>query len=71
MMADEKQFAFLGVYSGEHVLREAPVVVGNLTIAQTTGFDLGIVWYGELVEEIIEQGVSLSQALSGKRPRMS
>ena len=71
MMADEKQFAFLGVYSGEHVLREAPVVVGNLTIAQTTGFDLGIVWYGELVEEIIEQGVSLSQALSGERPRMS
>ena len=63
MMANEKQFAFLGVYSGEHILREAPVVVGNLTIAQTTGFDLGIVWYGELVEEIIEKGVTLSRAL--------
>ena len=68
MMANEKQFAFLGVYSGEHIFREAPVVVGNLTIAQTTGFDLGIVWYAELVEEIIDKGVTLSRSLTLREP---
>lgn len=71
MMANEKQFAFLGVYSGEHIFRETPVVVGNLTIAQTTGFDLGIVWYAELVEEIIDKGVTLSQTLTRRQPSMS
>ena len=32
MLASEKQFAFLGVYSGEPKLQETPVVVGDLTI---------------------------------------
>ena len=64
MSASEKQFAFLGVYSGEPKLRETPVVVGDLTITQSSGFDLGIVWYADLVEEIIDSGIPLSQALT-------
>ncbi len=63
MMANEKQFAFLGIYSAEATLQEAPVVIGDLTITQTSGFDLGLVWYAELVEEIIDSGIPLSQAL--------
>ena len=63
MTANEKQFAFLGIFSAEATFQEAPVVVGDLTITQTSGFDLGLVWYAELVEEIIDKGVPLSQAL--------
>ena len=63
MTANEKQFAFLGIFSAEATFQEAPVVIGDLTITQTSGFDLGLVWYAELVEEIIDKGVSLSQAL--------
>ena len=63
MSASEKQFAFLGVYSGEPRFREAPVVIGDLTITQSSGFDLGIVWYADLVEEVIDVGIPLSQAL--------
>ncbi len=63
MLSAEKQFAFLGIYSGEPTYEEAPVMIGDLTITQRSGFDLGIVWYAELVEEIIDQGISLSQAL--------
>lgn len=65
MFSKEKQFAFLGIFSGEPTFRETPVVVGDLTITQTSGFDLGIVWYAELVEETIEKGVSLDEVLAG------
>lgn len=64
MLASEKQFAFLGVFSGEPRFEEAPVVVGDLTITQSSGFDLGIVWYANLVEEVIDNGIPLSQALA-------
>ena len=71
MMANEKQFAFLGVYSGEYSFNEKPVMVGDLTITQRTWFDLGIVWYAELVEEIIDSGVSLSHSLSEQQPTIN
>ena len=64
MLATEKQFAFLGIFSGEPRFQEAPVTVGDLTITQKSGFDLGIVWYAELVEETTYRGVTLSQALT-------
>ena len=64
MSSNEKQFAFLGVFSGQPKLQESPVVIGDLTITQSSGFDLGIVWYADLVEEIIDKGISLSQALA-------
>lgn len=54
--APEKQFAFLGIYSGE------PFEEG--ATSTENGFNLGIVWYADLVDEIIDSGVSLSEALS-------
>ena len=60
----EKQFAFLGVFSGEPKYEEDPVVIGDLTITQTSGFDLGIAWYAHLVEDILDNGVPLLQALN-------
>ena len=62
----EKHFAFLGIYSGEPRLQEQPVTIGDLTVTQSSGFDLGIVWYAELVEQIIDDGVSLDEALKQK-----
>lgn len=63
MYSNQSRFAFLGIFSGEPKFREDPVVIGDLTVTQSHGFNLGIVWYADLVEEIISQGVSLSQAL--------
>lgn len=64
MLANEKQFAFLGVFSGEPTKDEDPVVVGDLVITERSRFDLGVVWYAELVEDILNDGVTLSEALS-------
>lgn len=60
MCAKEKQFAFLGIYSGEPFLQENPIEFDDITLIRKKGFDLGIVWYGNLVNEIIENGVTLS-----------
>jgi hypothetical protein len=59
----EKQFAFLGVYSGGPILKEQPVTISDLTVTHTSGFDLGIVWYADLVEQIIDHGIPLADAL--------
>ena len=64
MYAKEKRFSLLGIFSGEPKFEEAPVEVGDLIVTHRSGFNLGIVWYGELIEEVISQGVSLSQALA-------
>jgi hypothetical protein len=58
LYAREKQFAFLGIYSGEPFLEEQPVELGDLIVTRKSGFDVGIVWYGHLVGDIIERGVS-------------
>ena len=65
----EKHFGFLGIFSGEPRLQEQPVTIGDLTVTQNSGFDLGIVWYAELVEEIIDHGVSLDEAIKPKELR--
>lgn len=53
----EKQFAFLGVYSGEPFRHEQPIELEDMVIIQKSGYDVGIVWYAELIEEIIKSGV--------------
>ena len=63
MFNKEKQFALLGIYSGEPFLREEPVQIGDLTITKKSGFDLGVVWYAYTIEEARLNGVSLSDAL--------
>ncbi|MDE0312720.1 MAG: serine protease [Caldilineaceae bacterium] len=63
MYSEEKQFALLGIFSGEPFLREEPVQIGDLTITKESGFDLGIVWYAYTIEEARINGVSVSGAL--------
>ncbi len=64
MYSKEKQFAFLGVYSGDPWVKENPVEIGDLIITRKSGFDLGVVWYADLVEDILERGVTLPEALA-------
>lgn len=53
----EKQFAFLGVFSGEPYQSHNPIEFDDLTIIRKSGFNVGIVWYGYLVDEILTAGV--------------
>ena len=60
---DEKAFVLLGVYSGEYQEQTRPVEVGDLTITQTVSLDLGIVWYADVIEEIISNSENDHQAM--------
>ena len=51
----DKAFTLLGVFSGAPIKQAEPVMVGDLTIAQTLEYGLGIVWYADLIEEILPQ----------------
>ena len=51
---DEKAFALLGVFSGAPLTQTEPVTVGDLTIAQTLEYGLGVVWYAETIEELLK-----------------
>jgi hypothetical protein len=64
MIAKEKQFAFLGIYSGEPYRQESPVDLDDITIVRKSSYNLGIVWYGTLVDEIVKNGVKFKQASS-------
>ncbi|MBL8750510.1 MAG: trypsin-like peptidase domain-containing protein [Planctomycetes bacterium] len=55
MLARDKQFAFLGVFSGEPYKQEHPLDFDDMTIVRKSSFNLGIVWYGVLVDQIISQ----------------
>lgn len=57
--AQEKQFAFLGVYSGEPFLQGTPIEFDDFTIIRKDGFNLGVVWYSYLIPEIINDGINL------------
>jgi len=57
LSAPEKQFAFLGIFSSEPFTEERVFETENLTITERVGYNLGIVWYADLVEEIIISGV--------------
>jgi trypsin-like peptidase len=64
MHSAEKQFAFLGIYSGEPYQQQHPIELDDMIIIQKSGFNLGNVWYAEVIEEIIDSGVPLSEALT-------
>jgi Trypsin-like peptidase domain len=57
MYAKEKQFAFLGVYSGEPIQQSSPIELDDVTITRKQGFNLGIVWYGDLVKAATTGGI--------------
>jgi hypothetical protein len=61
LYAKEKQFAFLGVYSGEPFLQKDPIELDDMTIIRKDSFNVGMVWYGSLVIDIIKEGIELSQ----------
>lgn len=55
MYAKEKQFSFLGIYSGEPFIE-----FDDITITRKFGFNVGIVWYGHLIEDIIKKETKIS-----------
>lgn len=63
MFSKVKQFALLGIYSGEPQLREEPVQLGELTLIMQSGCDLGRVWYAQTIEEAKTDGVGIKDAL--------
>jgi len=52
----EAHFAFLGVYSGEALVTEEPIDPDDTTITRNRSLNLGIVWYGNLVVDIVNKG---------------
>jgi len=56
----EAHFAFLGVYSGEPYLQEEPIELDDITITRKYSFNLGTVWYAELVVDIVNKGIIFS-----------
>jgi hypothetical protein len=60
LYAKEKQFAFLGVYSGEPFIQKEPIDLDDMTIIRKDSFNVGIVWYSQLVVDIAKKGENLS-----------
>ena len=58
MHAKEKQFCFLGIYSGDWKWQEEPIEFDDLVITRKSSFNVGTVWYGSLVDDIIAGGRS-------------
>lgn len=59
MHCNEKQFVFLGVYSGEPVQQCAPFDLGDMTIIRRNSYGLGNVWYSDLIPEILNNNIKL------------
>jgi hypothetical protein len=57
----EKQFAFLGIYSGDFI-RSTTAEFEDMTITVKSPYNLIKVWYADLVEDIIQNGQSYSFA---------
>lgn len=55
----EKQFAFLGVFSGEPFQQSTSIEIDDMEIIRKSGFNVGIVWYGQLIEDIIKHDQKL------------
>ncbi len=61
-MKDEREthFAFLGVYSGEPFRQHESIDLGDIIIIRKESFNVGTVWYGKLVVDIVKKGKALS-----------
>ena len=56
----DKKFAFLGIFSAEPYKKGQPVKISEeLTIVHNSFYNLGFVWYSNLILEIIDNGVTL------------
>jgi hypothetical protein len=58
MKNENKDFVFLGVYSGENLFRSRPIEFDGVTVTTKESFGLGNVWYSYLIPEIIENGIA-------------
>lgn len=54
----EAHFAFLGIYSGEPYMQEEPIDLDDITITRKYSFNLGTVWYADLVVDMVNNGVA-------------
>jgi len=55
----EKQFALLGIFSGEPVIApQRPVELESMIIVEKLGFNVGTVWYADAIEETVTKGVT-------------
>ena len=52
----KKEFLFLGIFSGEYYQRNNPIETEDFILISKEGFNLGIVWYYDLIPEIISRG---------------
>ena len=52
----QKEFLFLGIYSGEPYRKTRPIETDNFIIISKEGYDIGVVWYYHLVPTIISKG---------------
>ena len=53
--SNEKQFVFLGIYSGEYIIEIKNDKDGKVEVIECK-LGLGNVWYSEVVDEIIKKG---------------
>lgn len=60
--AKDKVFAFLGIYSGEPYESHQPIDFEEFTLIRKTGFNVGIVWYAHVVEDIRLTGTPFTEA---------
>lgn len=59
-LSEDKQFAFLGIFSGEPLQISIPVEMDDIIITTKKSFNVGFVWYYYLIPEIINNGVPIS-----------
>lgn len=56
----EARFAFLGIYSGSPIVQSRSIDLDDFIITRKDSCDLGAVWYGGLVSDIVREGITLS-----------
>lgn len=59
-VSENKQFSFLGIFSGEPLQISDPIEMDEIIITTKKSFNVGFVWYFYLIPEIINDGVSIS-----------
>lgn len=58
--SEDKQFCFLGIFSGEPLQISAPIETDDIIITTKQSFNVGFVWYFYLIPKIINNGVAIS-----------
>ena len=59
--AQDKQFVFLGIYSGEYLWKEKIKMADGHEETMERSYGLGNVWYSYLIPEIIEKGLQIRE----------